>query len=78
MADKIVPCRKEWNIATLEANQSNMGRDIAQILETLKSMDEKLEKNYAAKWVEKVIVFSGSVIWTILIGSVMYLIINQR
>lgn len=39
---------------------------------------ESLDRKYAAKWTEKVLVFVGSGVWSTIIGALMYLIIIKR
>lgn len=43
----------------------------------MRGIVESLDKKYAAKWTEKVLVFIGSGVWSTIIGALMYLIIKK-
>jgi len=80
----------QWDrILSLELTEKQMAKDIALILTKLEAMDkkmdardkameEKLEKDFAKKWVEKVWIFVLTIAWGAIITSFMYLILNKN
>ena len=88
MASKDHICNQSERILTNELNQQQMAKDLVEIKNMLKIIDEKqdlykkeleekLNNDYSKKWVEKVVIFIGSVAGTVIIGAFMYLIINK-
>lgn len=76
------PCWKEKEILNLEFNQTQMAKDIAEIKDSVKDLNnkfddvlEKLDQKYAGKWVEISIKRAVWIIMWIVISSIVYQVI---
>lgn len=77
-------CLQEKSIIEIQTyilyNKEAMHRiekSIEELKENIKEGFAKQEERYAWKWVEKILIFIWATIWSILLGAIMYLIINK-
>ena len=77
-------------VNSLEQNMAGINKDIGyikdslednkkehrEIIEMLRSWRKEAEKNFANKWVEKLLIWGGGVIGIAILGAIMSLIIK--
>lgn len=66
------PCSKETDIALIKQSMETINDKLDKIDAKL----EMLEWKFAWKWVEKVLIFIGSIWWSSIIWAIMYLILK--